>query len=81
MYDHRSVFYKFPDGVYVIVRDEQQVFWPWTKEDLIFEGHDHQLIKLQEERKKEDMNIRTPLQSNKPLLCPLSHHVSYIFLK
>lgn len=53
VYDCRSVFHKLPHGIYVIVRDEQQVFWPWTKEDLIFERHDHQLIKLQEEKKEK----------------------------
>lgn len=47
----RSVFYEFPDGIYVITRDEQQIFRPWTKEELIFERHDRQFIKLQEGRK------------------------------
>lgn len=60
--DHRSVLYKLPDGVYVVVRDEQQIFWTWTQEDLIFERHDHQFIKLQEEKRKK---ILIQLQNNK----------------
>lgn len=52
VHDHRSVFYEFPDSIYVVVRDEQQIFWPWTKEDLILERHDHQLVKLHEERER-----------------------------
>lgn len=48
----RSVLYELPDGIYVVVRDEQQIFWPGTQEDLIFERHDHQFIKLQEEKKE-----------------------------
>lgn len=67
VHNRRSVFYKFPDGIYVIVRDEQQVFRPWTKEDLIFERHDHQLIKLQEENKEKGVQFKDmpPLQSDK----------------
>lgn len=52
--DHRSVFYKLPDSVYVVVGDEQQIFWPGTKEDLILESHDHQFIKLYKEKYRED---------------------------
>lgn len=52
VHDHGSVFHEFPDGIYVIIRDEQQIFWPWTKDDLIFERHDHQLIELQGEKQK-----------------------------
>lgn len=44
--DRRSVSDKLPDGVHVVVGDKQQVFRPRTKVDLIFESHDHQLIKL-----------------------------------
>lgn len=50
VHDHRRVFHELSDGVHVIVRDEQQVFRARTKEDLILESHDHQLIKLQESK-------------------------------
>lgn len=48
--DHGGrVFGQFPDGVYVVIGDKQQILWPWAKKDLVFEGHDHQFIKLDEE--------------------------------
>lgn len=52
VHHRRGVFGQFPDGVHVVVGDEQQVLGPWAEEDLVLEGHDHQLVKLQEEQKR-----------------------------
>lgn len=52
VHDCRSVFHKFPDGIDVVISDEKQIFWPRTLDDLIFECHDHQVIKLQRDKQK-----------------------------
>lgn len=55
VHDCRSVFHKFPDGIDVVIGDEKQIFWARTMEDLIFECHDHQVIKLQWDKEKKGL--------------------------
>lgn len=63
VHDRRRVFDELSDGVDVVVRDEQQVFRPRTEKYLVFEGHDHQLVKLRQNRQEV---IRTAVFLIKP---------------
>lgn len=49
--DGRRVSDEGPGGVQVVVGDEQQVSGPRAEQNLVLEGHDHQLIQLQASRK------------------------------
>lgn len=59
VHDCRSVFHKFPDSIDVVISDQKQIFWAGTMEDLIFECHDRQVIKLQRDKEKIGCNSDT----------------------
>ena len=48
------VAYKIPDGVNVIECHQQQVPRSWTKQHLIFQCHDHEIIQLKERERETD---------------------------
>lgn len=48
VHNRGSLSHEVSCGVDVVVRDEQQVSGPRAEGDLVFEGHDHQLVQLQE---------------------------------
>lgn len=57
VHHRRGVFDQLPDGVDVIVGDEQKVLRPRAQKDLVLERHDHQFIQLEGEQKRVS---RTP---------------------